>query len=351
MHPLSRFLGQVQAELFPRLEESWGPLTDSERRLVKILELVQVERVVRAPTRGGKGRPQKDLRPMARAFLAMRCLQIPSHHALIETLRSSPNLLRICGWERPGEVPSESSFSRAFAEFSESGVLLQRHEELIKENYEDRLVCHISRDATAIDVRQRVKRRPKKKRRRRDNHRIRRQTTQMTLSEMIAELPKEADHGCKRNSRGNLSFWPGFKLHVDWDDAMTPISCILTSASLNDSQAAVPLSQMSLDRVTSLYDLMDSAYDSKLLKSYCESIGHVPIIDMNLRGRPSKREPLSPAQLNRLKMRTVAERGFALLKDSFGARIIYVRGHAKVLTHLMFGILALTAESLMRYVT
>ena len=38
------------------------------------------------------------------------------------------------------------------------------------------------------------------------------------------------------------------------------------------------------------------------------------------------------------------------LKDDFGGRQVRVRGHAKVLCHLMFGILALTVAQLVRLV-
>ena len=48
--------------------------------------------------------------------------------------------------------------------------------------------------------------------------------------------------------------------------------------------------------------------------------------------------------------RTAAERINGSLKDDFGARYVRVRGHAKVFSHLMFGILALTIDHLMRLV-
>ena len=38
------------------------------------------------------------------------------------------------------------------------------------------------------------------------------------------------------------------------------------------------------------------------------------------------------------------------LKDEFGGRMIRVRGAAKVMAHLMFGIMALTADQLLRIV-
>ena len=45
-------------------------------------------------------------------------------------------------------------------------------------------------------------------------------------------------------------------------DGQIPISCLLPAASLHDSQAAIPLASMTAQRVTSLYDLMDCAYDA-----------------------------------------------------------------------------------------
>jgi len=66
-------------------------------------------------------------------------------------------------------------------------------------------------------------------------------------------------------------------------DGQIPISCILTSASLHDSQAAIPLAALSASRTTNLYDLMDSAYDAKPIHEYSRRLGHVPIIDANPR--------------------------------------------------------------------
>ena len=54
----------------------------------------------------------------------------------------------------------------------------------------------------------------------------------------------------------------------------------LTSASLHDSQAAIPLATMTAGRVTNLYDLMDSAYDmSAEITAKSRALGHVPSAD------------------------------------------------------------------------
>jgi hypothetical protein len=39
------------------------------------------------------------------------------------------------------------------------------------------------------------------------------------------------------------------------------------------------------------------------------------------------------------------------LKDEFGARMVRVRGNAQVMCHLMFGIVALTADRILKLVT
>lgn len=37
------------------------------------------------------------------------------------------------------------------------------------------------------------------------------------------------------------------------------------------------------------------------------------------------------------------------LKDEFNGRMVRVKGHAKVMSHLMFGIVALTVDQLMKF--
>jgi hypothetical protein len=179
----------------------------------------------------------------------------------------------------------------------------------------------------------------------------------MSLEAMLEELPRLCDWGTKKNSQGSEEHWRGYKLHLDIADGQIPISAVLTSASLHDSQVAIPLATMTTQRVTYLYALMDSAYDADHIHQQSRSLGHVPIIDPHpRRGRAT--EPFSPsavpqltwAQQQRYYERTMVERVNARLKDEFGGRTIRVRGAAKVMTHLMFGVLALTADQILRMV-
>ncbi len=163
------------------------------------------------------------------------------------------------------------------------------------------------------------------------------------------DLPRVCDSGTKLNSRGYPVYWVGYKLHLDVAAGQIPISCILTSASVHDSQVALPLATMTAQRVTNLYDLMDAAYDTQIIREHSRSLGHQAIIDYNNRG-VEKRE-LAPHEAQRFKERTSVERVYGRLKDDFGGRMIRVRGATKVMASLMFGILALTADEIVRLVS
>lgn len=363
MIELSHIWLRIQSSLFPILEANLCPLTDNQRKLITILETVRIEDFVPAARRGLPGRPEEDRQALARAFIAKAIYNMPTTRALIDNLEGSPNLRRICGWERAGDIPSESVFSRSFAEFAHGALPQRVHARLIGAHESSRLVGHISRDSTAVEAREKPLAKPAKKKgeapkRKRGRPgkgeerppkpptRLERQASGMPLEEMLADLPAGCDRGCKKNSKGYIETWMGYKLHVDWADGQIPISCILTSASVHDSQVAIPLSEMSLDRVVSLYDLMDAAYDMKEIKAHSEKLGHVPIIDSNPR-RGDKIE-MDPATAVRYRERTTSERGFGRLKDEFGGRTARVRGSVKVMARLMFGIIALTADQLLR---
>jgi hypothetical protein len=380
MRALSQYWLKIQSSLFPWLEEQLGELTEKEQRLVTTLDLIRIERFT-AFNRSLHGRPPKERSAIARAFVAKAAYNMPTTRALLDRLGCDKKLRRICGWERKGEIPSESTFSRAFDEFSESQLPGCVHQAMIGDNLSEDIVGHISRDATEIEAREKPQReiraetgsderKPKRKRGRpkkgeepiKELTRLERQQT-MTLEEMLADLPHLCDVGTKTNSKGFKESWIGFKLHLDAADGQIPISCILTSASTHDSQVALPLAVMTSQRVTNLYDLMDSAYDAPIIRERSKSLGHVPIIDINTRRNAKLKEELR-AEARRLELlhferpedrrykeRTNVERVYARLKDEFGGRMVRVRGYTKVLAHLMFGILALTADQLMRLVS
>lgn len=375
MKKLSQYWMHIQGTLFPWLIEELGPLTEKQQQLITVLEIARVEDFI--SYRGTcAGAPEADRQAIARAFVAKAVYNMTTNVHLRERLLCDKVLRRICGWERKDKVPSESTFSRAFKEFSESALASRVHEALIKRHHSETLVGHISRDSTAIEGREKVCARAKKKAKEKraaehekkakgkakrgrpkrgevrppkEQTRLEKQKT-MTLHEMLADLPTGCDIGTKRNSKGYQESWKGYKLHIDTADGAIPISALLSSASLHDSQASLPLATITAKRVTNCYDVMDSAYDAEIIRNHSQALGHVPLIDFNHRGPNDLRE-FAPHEVQRYKERSTAERVNARLKDEFGGRMVRVRGPEKVMTHLMFGLIALTVDQLIRFVT
>ena len=104
--------------------------------------------------RGYPGRPAQDRAAIARAFVAKMIYNLPTTRALLERLATDKSLRRLCGWENKHEVPDEWTFSRAFSEFAKSRLPERVHEALIRKNYAEVLVGHLSRDSTAIEARE-----------------------------------------------------------------------------------------------------------------------------------------------------------------------------------------------------
>lgn len=127
------------------------------------------------------------------------------------------------------------------------------------------------------------------------------------------------------------------------------MSALLSSASMHDSLAAIPLSLMTAQRVTNCNELMNAAYCSSVLREHGRSLGHVTLIDHN--PRKGEKIEFTPSEAQRYKERSQAERKNARLKGDFGGRHLRVRGHAKVMSHLTFGMLALTADQTLRLLT
>ncbi len=375
---LTTYWVRIQEELLRWLDDTLdGPLSGHHAQFVSVLGLARIETFLPS-WQGLPGRPPAERAALARAFVAKSVFNLPTTRLLIDMLSADKNLRRLCGWQRAGEVPSEATFSRAFAAFAASALPSRLHQALIQETHADRLVGHVSRDSTAIEAREKPVQQdepapaalPKQKRGRprkgevrpvKPLRRIERQPG-MTLTQMLRDLPQHCDVGTKRNAKGHRESWIGYKLHMDSADGGIPVSCVLTSASVHDSQVAIPLATMTAARVTNLYDLMDAAYDDAAIKQHSRDLNHVPIIDINPRATPGLKQELADeakrqrlvghrmAEDVRYRERSTAERVNGGLKDHHGGRSVQVRGPSKVMCHLMFGVLTFTALQLLRLV-
>src|ERR1700752_2025800 len=229
-------LNHIQGSLFPWLREEVDPITEALGRLVTTLDVIGLEAFVPEPPRG-PGRPPEDRRALARAFVAKAMLGVPTTNALIERLAVDKSLRRILGWERRSQVPSEATFSRAFAEFARGELPDKIHAALIERALGGRIIGAIARDATEIEAREkpvqhkandgkddppapdnpppRKRGRPRKdeQRPKPEPTRLERQVTQ-NLGQMLADVPTAWDVGCKKNSRGYKGTWTGEKLQM-----------------------------------------------------------------------------------------------------------------------------------------
>jgi Transposase domain (DUF772)/Transposase DDE domain len=364
---LTRLHFSIQRELLPALEEVTGPLSDKDKQFVKVCELLSLEKLLTACQWTGNGRPPKSRHKMAQAFVAKALWNIPTTKALVGQLQQNTTLRRLCGWEDgPGSVPDESTFSRAFATFAQIGLGQRAHQELIRTHLGSEIIWHVATDGTAIEAREKAFKEaketnetPKRKRGRprKGEEAPPPEPTRLwrhlegTLANNLIDMPEvRCNHGCKKNSQGHTDYWRGYKLHLATGDGDIPLSAYLSSASLHDSQAAIILEQSVAQRTGAVfYQLKDSAYDAEAIRCHSEKIGSVPIVEKrDYRGEEAI--PMEPDRARRYRARSSAERVNSDLKDNHGGRSLRVRGAAKVMTHLMFGVLVISTEALLRLV-
>jgi hypothetical protein len=227
---LKQFTRVLQGVLFPTLEEELGPLTEKHRQLVALLSLIRIEAMI-ACWAGGVGRPAKDRRAIARAFVAKAVYNMSTTRQLLERLSADISWRRICGWESRREIPHESQFSRAFAEFAATELPQRLQDALLAATQEERLIGHLSRDSTEIESREKPLRtpvaatpvQPGRQRGRPKNGapppapeptRLERQAS-MTLEELLADLPRgSVMWAARRTAKG---IWkPGWATNCIW---------------------------------------------------------------------------------------------------------------------------------------
>jgi hypothetical protein len=350
----------LQRQLFPSLVDELGSMGERDREFVQVVSLLDLGPFLPRYSWKGVGCPPHKRAWLMHAFIAKAVYGFSTTELLLDALRSRPMLRRLCGWESSTDLPSNSTFSRAFAQFAADQLPQRIHAALIKSQCGSKLVGHVCRDSTAIEVRERPAPKakpeppPPRKMGRPKKGEVRapapptkiEQQAGRSLAANLADLPRACDFGRKAGSKGYFEIWVGYKLHLDVIDGDIPVSALLTSASVHDSQAAIPLAQQTAERVRSLYDLMDCAYDAPAIREFSRGLGHVPLIKPH--PQRAVQVLLDPAQQRRFAERSASERVNSRLKDDYGARTIRVRGAVKVMAHLMFGVLVVSALGLWR---
>lgn len=365
----------LNSTLFPALQEELGLLSSKEEKLIRILDFAEIERFVQEVqiTKAPKHRKE-----IARAFIAKSVYNLQTTRDLIERLKVDRVLRLICGWRYVRSIPHESTFSRVFAELSHSRIADKTHQAFIEEYLSDTLFFYNSTDSTAIEVREKPlkkekipKVKKKRGRKRKDDPTsivqkapslCYQQANMDSTASMLTSIATFTDIGSKINAKGNGYSWIGGKLHLGVVDGDIPITALYSSASVHDSQVAIPVINETTRRVRYLYDLCDKAYDSESIIAFSKSRGHTPIIDVNPRNCEETKIAIEGNKLlekmgfntsmsNHYNHRTSVERVNSYLKDSFGCKHIYVKGAAKVASHLMFGVLALCIHQSIKLLT
>ena len=351
----------IMNTLFPILEETLE-LSEKHQELVRVIELMRTDALFAKYGWVGNGRIPADRELLFRTFVAKAVFNMPTTGDLILRLKADRTLRALCGYDGIVKIPSEATFSRAFNDFARDELPQRIHAAMLGDSIKEKFFAHNSIDATAVEGREKPAKKekedtskPKKKGRPKkgeqapppDPKRIELQPN-CSLEDNIKDLPNQCDVGTKRNSKGHTTHWIGYKLHLGVVDGDIPAAAILTSASAHDSQVAILLMQMTKDRLDTLYDLMDAAYDAQGIHDFSRLLGHVPIIDPNKRA--GETIPMAPAKKLRYNQRSSAGQANSALKDNYGGRFVRVRGATKVMAHLMFGVIALTAAQIFRLI-
>jgi hypothetical protein len=198
----------------------------------------------------GNGCPPHDRPALCKTYIAKAVWDFATTRDLIDAILHRPALRRLCGWESLGEVPPACAAMRRGRQVGSN--LLARV----------RPACAAARQAGAFARDGRPQRQ-----------------LQRDLKANLADLPTACDWGCKKNSQAKVEYWPGYKANLDAIDGDIPVSFILTSASVHDSQVAIPLAQMTAERIANLYDLSDAAFQSPGGTAYGLESGHHPCQD------------------------------------------------------------------------
>lgn len=326
-------------------------LTDEYKTFLHILRVTEEFLPSIHRHKNKMGRPPYEYFPFIRSMLGKTFFEVEKTSSFIQRLKGDPNLRLLCGFSN---VPHESTFSRAFAVLAEAGIWDLGLDNIVKDAYAGKVIYHSNRDSTMIAAREKgppkkdkKAKKPKEKRKRapRNSKKEPTELEKQVIEEArvsLNKLNKNCAWGCKKNSRGNIEFTKGYKLHLDVSDIGFPLTAVVTGANVHDSRLAIPMEKLTEIKVTFCYSLMDSGYDAKTISDFITSRGRVPIIEPNKRTN-NDRPPLDPAKKERYKIRSGVERANSYLKDNLIPRALYVKGYTKVSFVLLASVFCLAA--------
>ena len=305
------------------------------------------------------GRPGYTLLSVLAVHAVKLYFQEKTMTAARDRLLSSSNLRTITGM---AEVPSLSVISKKTDVLIDLVDFSSILASVCSSFYKDRLVCNLSIDSTIVEAREMPAKTGKRKKKRKRGRKKKGEMEETIAEEKeriygsmengdTGEFLSTLEHRCsvtgKKNSKGNMEWFIGYKAHLAVDDNGIIVAHHVTGASVHDSQVAIPLIRMADERCAYLYALMDGGYTSERIESFAHSIGKVPIIDSHADRRGNKKE-MEPCKAERYKARTTVERTNSELKECFLPEKLYSRGKRGIfqieLSILMLDIKKITAR-------
>ncbi|MCM3735211.1 transposase [Bacillus cytotoxicus] len=273
-----------------------------------VLAVVSKRSIYGAPT-------ELNYAAMIYALVARIVERIPTIKDLVKRLRHDFMFHLECGFLFSDRIPSEASFSRFTQKLSESNVLETVQEALLLQAIQEEFITDdvVSIDATHFESRDQAtpqekkpKPEPKKRGRKtkaeqeafqqekeeRENQKnIYEKTIEdqlnISLETLRTEISLRPNWGIKKNSEGKNTFWFGFKAHLAVGaKSQYILQSIMSSASLNDGKAAIPLLKGIQERFSSLtirYGVMDAGYDDEAIYTQLHRMKAKAIISYNKR--------------------------------------------------------------------
>src|SRR5258708_12774652 len=101
---LTRFTHLLQSALFPVLEEELGEISDTNKRLIAVLNLIPLARFIPS-SRGWMGRPPKARIAIASPFAAKAAYNFQHNRDLLAPPPTDRQPLPISAWKPPPHVP------------------------------------------------------------------------------------------------------------------------------------------------------------------------------------------------------------------------------------------------------
>jgi len=252
---------------------------------------------------------------MIYALVARIVERIPTIKDLVKRLRNDFMFHLDCGFLFSDRIPSEASFSRFTQKLSESNSLENVQETLLLQAIQEGFIHDdvVSIDATHFESRDRAtaqekkpKPEPKKrgrkskveqeafqkeKQEREDQKTIYEKNIvdqlDTSLETLRTDVPIQPNWGIKKNSEGKNTFWFGFKAHLAvGSKSQYILQSLMSSASLNDGKAAIPLLKGIQEQLSSLnirYGTLDAGYDYEAIYKQLHQMKAKAIIAYNKR--------------------------------------------------------------------